>query len=145
METHIVSYNCHVFTILRICWRTECYHFSVLLSPQPFSFFCGMFPSPTFCVPSQFVIRKRKWHILTLTHFDTPRMQQNIIFLSSKLKMQVFHFVIYPIYVTFALWLIRPRAIRSVFVDFYNSVCCLFDNNVPEVWPRKEQFHRINK
>ena len=75
METHIVSYNCHVFTILRVCWRTECYHFSVLLSPQPFSFFCGMFPSPTFCVPSQFVIRKRKWHILTLTHFDTPHIK----------------------------------------------------------------------
>lgn len=42
------------FTNLRVCWRIECYHFSVLLSPQLF-FFCGMLPSPTFCVPSQFV------------------------------------------------------------------------------------------
>ena len=50
-----VSYNCRVFTILKVCWRIECYYSLFFYRPSPFPFFCGTLPSPTFCVPSQLV------------------------------------------------------------------------------------------
>ena len=34
------------FTNLRVCWRIECYHFSVLLSPQLFFFLLWNAPQP---------------------------------------------------------------------------------------------------
>lgn len=35
--------------------KSICHYSLFFYRPSPFSFFCGMLPSPTFCVPSQFV------------------------------------------------------------------------------------------
>ena len=54
------------------------------------------------------------------------------------LLITVIIFVISDFCCIFACGLIRLRAMISVFVGYKNSVCCLFDNNVPEVWSQKE-------
>ena len=43
------------------------------------------------------------------------------------------------------IWIDSPSGDDVCFCGLKNSVCCLFDNNVPEVWPRKNIYHRINK
>ena len=35
--------------------KSICCYSLFFYRPSPFSFFCGMLPSPTFCIPSQFV------------------------------------------------------------------------------------------
>ena len=35
--------------------KSICHYSLFFYRPSPFSFFCGMLPSPIFCVPSQFV------------------------------------------------------------------------------------------
>ena len=52
-------------------------------------------------------------------------------------------FVFHSICAIFALGLSRSRGDEVYFCGLNNSVCCLFDNNVPEVWPRKELHYRI--
>lgn len=36
-----------------------------------------------------------------------------------------------------------PGGAKSKFLWVNNSVCCLFEKCVPEVWPQIEQRHRI--
>ena len=72
-------------------------------------------------------------------------VQSNMPFLKLFLEKFPYNFDFSLISVIFAFGLSRPRGDEVYFCGLNNSVCCLFDNNVPEVWPRKEQFHRINK
>lgn len=55
-QTYIVSYNCHVFYESKSLLANRMLPFLCsFIATALFSFFCGMLPSPTFCVPSQFV------------------------------------------------------------------------------------------
>ena len=72
-------------------------------------------------------------------------VQSNMPFMKLFLEKFPFCFVFSLFSVIFAFGLIRPRGDEVYFCGLNNSVCCLFDNNVPEVWPRKELHYRINK